>query len=473
MTRSHQSPSPSGVPAWEDRLDRAFEEMVSNPRCRIPGLVAIARRGDHRYHKAFGYSDLSTGKLMELDAQFRVFSMTKVLTATIALWLRDEGALNLDDPVSSYIPTFDRTWRVLCEASEPCGETGSVDYLSFLTGTNHTLDYSAFRSEKPMTLTHCLAECSGIGYDMWTDFDLLFGLGLGNRYGAAQGLRRAEGAAGYSSSSIIGQDLSLAEYCDAIARAGVLVDEPGSFSYGLGALVAGRVCEVAYARLRGHELGFADICDELLFRPLEMSPATFFLDDGDTRAECVPVLYGGVLRDSSDPSHGCDVRPIEQCLPGPVTVGTNHCSGARLCESGDTGALMTAADYGKFYDMILRDGRSESGERILSPESVRQLTHGTVEGVARQNALAAALQVNGSPESSGQTFNLGWASRPESSQHAHCNFWSGYANTHGRLYPDQDEYVAVFPQFMASTTGGFVHGSETVAGALVDAWEAR
>lgn len=32
---------------------------------------------------------------------------------------------------------------------------------------------------------------------------------------------------------------------------------------------------------------------------------------------------------------------------------------------------------------------------------------------------------------------------------------------------------AVFPQFMVSTTGGFVHGSETVSGALVDAWEAR
>ena len=123
--------------------------------------------------------------------------------------------------------------------------------------------------------------------------------------------------------------------------------------------------------------------------------------------------------------------------------------------------------------MILRDGRSESGERILRPESVRQLTHGTVEGVARQNALAAALQVDGTSQSAGQTFTLGWALRPESSRHTHCNFWSGYANTHGRLYPDQDEYVAVFPQFMASTTGGFVHGSETVAGALVDAWEAR
>ena len=48
----------------------------------------------------------------------------------------------------------------------------------------------------------------------------------------------------YSSNCIIGQDCTLAEYCDAIADAGVLVCEPGTLSYGLGALVLGRVCEV-------------------------------------------------------------------------------------------------------------------------------------------------------------------------------------------------------------------------------------
>ena len=48
----------------------------------------------------------------------------------------------------------------------------------------------------------------------------------------------------YSSNCIIGQSSTLSEYCDAIADAGVLVCEPGTLSYGLGALVLGRVCEV-------------------------------------------------------------------------------------------------------------------------------------------------------------------------------------------------------------------------------------
>lgn len=64
------------------------------------------------------------------------------------------------------------------------------------------------------------------------------------RYGAAQALRRKAGNGFYSSNCIVGQDVSLVDYCDAMAEAGVLVCEPGTFSYGLGALVLGRVIEV-------------------------------------------------------------------------------------------------------------------------------------------------------------------------------------------------------------------------------------
>ena len=54
----------------------------------------------------------------------------------------------------------------------------------------------------------------------------------------------------YKSSCILGHALGLGQFCDAIAKAGVLVCEPGELSYGLGAAVLGRVVEVAYARHR-------------------------------------------------------------------------------------------------------------------------------------------------------------------------------------------------------------------------------
>ena len=50
------------------------------------------------------------------------------------------------------------------------------------------------------------------------------------RYGVVQVLRLAQGG-NYSSNQIIGQPVSLAAYCDNIANAGVLVSDPGTFSY--------------------------------------------------------------------------------------------------------------------------------------------------------------------------------------------------------------------------------------------------
>ena len=50
----------------------------------------------------------------------RMWSMTKVLTCFTALRLYEEGLLKLQDPVSDYIPSFDRVWRVVrCPVSAP------------------------------------------------------------------------------------------------------------------------------------------------------------------------------------------------------------------------------------------------------------------------------------------------------------------------------------------------------------------
>ena len=94
----------------------------------------------------------------------------------------------------------------------------------------------------------------------------------------------------------------------------------------------GALHQVAYERLHGKPARFADIVAELLFKPLGMDSATFYLNDGDPRAGKVPTLYGGVLRDPADltGSCGCDVLPYEQCTPSisvPNTVATDHVAG--------------------------------------------------------------------------------------------------------------------------------------------------
>ena len=68
-----------------ERLDSVAEKIINNDKCSIPGLVVLAKRGSDLYHKSFGLADKEKQLPMELDAQFRCFSMTKVFASAIAL----------------------------------------------------------------------------------------------------------------------------------------------------------------------------------------------------------------------------------------------------------------------------------------------------------------------------------------------------------------------------------------------------
>ncbi|WP_081212273.1 serine hydrolase domain-containing protein [Salegentibacter sediminis] len=58
------------------------------------------------YHKAFGFKDLESNVPLEINSIFRVASMTKPITATGILILKERGKLQLNDKISKYIPAF-------------------------------------------------------------------------------------------------------------------------------------------------------------------------------------------------------------------------------------------------------------------------------------------------------------------------------------------------------------------------------
>jgi hypothetical protein len=66
---------------------------------------------------------------------------------------------------------------------------------------------------------------------------------------------------------------------------------------------------------------------------------------------------------------------------------------------------MIVSDYAKFYEMLLSDGYSEDGKRILTPNSIKELTHGEFLDLDRHSKLAQAYGLTGETAS----FNYGWA----------------------------------------------------------------
>jgi CubicO group peptidase (beta-lactamase class C family) len=73
----------------------------------LPGAVVLLARGDRIVlHEAFGYSHLESARPLKTDALFRLYSMTKPLTAVAMLLLHEEGKWRFEDPLSAYLPEF-------------------------------------------------------------------------------------------------------------------------------------------------------------------------------------------------------------------------------------------------------------------------------------------------------------------------------------------------------------------------------
>ena len=80
-------------------LDRALEAAVAAGR--VPGIAAaIVADGAVQSARAAGLANLATREDVTPDTAFLWFSMTKIVTATAAMRLVDEGRLALDDKVA-------------------------------------------------------------------------------------------------------------------------------------------------------------------------------------------------------------------------------------------------------------------------------------------------------------------------------------------------------------------------------------
>jgi CubicO group peptidase (beta-lactamase class C family) len=88
-----------------ERLDAWMEGRVAAHR-KAGAVVLIARHGKIAWEKAYGVADLASGRPMRTDAMFRLFSMTKPVTAVAALTLYEQGKFQLTDPLDRYLPDF-------------------------------------------------------------------------------------------------------------------------------------------------------------------------------------------------------------------------------------------------------------------------------------------------------------------------------------------------------------------------------
>lgn len=351
--------------------------------------------------------------------------------------------------MSEYIPSFQRCWSVV---EEDASGTETVKVENMVTGLAEQVTFSRRPAREAMRIKHLMSECSGIGYETFSDVDSAVyngSLQTKRAYALVNALRRRLCPTIYSSACILGHPVDLAGFCDIVAEAGVLCTDPGTFSYGLGATVLGRVVEVVYERHMGQAKRLSDIFHELLFEPLGMSTAAFF--DPSVQLS-LPALYG-VLAERETTA----VVRAEESVPAgslPYSNHRDHYSGPMSYDSGDTGALMTMADYGKFLDCLLSGGCSSNRVQVLPKDVVETLLRGRHEGLHFDTGVAKLMRLGDSEHNT--AFHFGWAVQGKRAGEPHQNYWSGYAGTHARLYPDEKSFLLLGVQCMDHSSTGLL-----------------
>jgi len=113
------------VSELENTLDEALENST------IPGVIAGVFTDDgESWIATRGVSNIETDEPMSENCHFRIGSVTKTFVASVILQLVDEGLVQLDNPVSTYLP----------ELNIPAADTITVRMLGNMT--SGLMDYS-------------------------------------------------------------------------------------------------------------------------------------------------------------------------------------------------------------------------------------------------------------------------------------------------------------------------------------------
>lgn len=295
------------------RLDQVMTQRYVDTGL-LPGLLTMVyRRGQLAHTGLSGQMDLERGKAMREDAIFRIYSMSKPITAVALMMLVEEGYLGLDDDVVTHIPS----WKHLGVYASGMPSLLSSASPLFITTP----------PARPMKVVDLVTHTSGLTY------------GFMNRTSVDRAYRRLKVAEFHSETNLD----TMIEQLSTLP----LEFSPGTaWNYSVSIDVMGYLVQ----KLSGQSFG--EFLRTRLFEPLGMTDTAFWCppEKIDRFASCYMPGESGALRLQDDAGKSTYAEP------------------PRL-ESGGGGLVSTAHDYMRFCRMMLNSGTLD-GVQILSPKTV-------------------------------------------------------------------------------------------------------
>lgn len=393
---SLSSVSPSEAGFSEARLARLSEigrHYVESGK--LPNVITVVNRGGQLVHfNAIGKHGVEDNTPLRPDDLFRIYSMTKPITAVAAMKLYEQGKFRLSDPVTKFVP-----------------ELKDLKYLD----KNGELQDAA-----PITMRHLLTHTAGFsyGFDPSDPVDDLY--------------REAQ----------LFTSRDLTHFAEKLAQLPLKFNPGERWHYSVAVDVTGLVIE----RISGQR--FDRYLEESLFEPLGMQE-TFFEVPADKLDRFVDNHVFD--RETLKP------RAFGPQSFSSGVLGLGEADSALInfekvtLYSGGAGLVSTATDYMKFAEMLRAGGRLGDA-RILSPKTLKFMTKNhlpaTIDsGGSGEDPIASRFRgfgfglgfgINMSPVLAGALASQGEFS------------WGGAAGTIFWVDPQEDIAVVGFTQMIGS-----------------------
>lgn len=292
----------------QEAMDRAVEAK------EVAGVnLLVTLDGKETFYAQSGYADIAAPKTMDRDTIVHLYSQSKPITAAATMLLMQDGLIDLNEPVSSFIPSFSKQTYIL---------DGEVKKLP---------------SDKPVRINDLLNMTSGLVYpgittEAESSTTVLF----------LEATRRLD----------TDDQMTTLEFAEKIGKFPLQFIPGSSFQYGTSADVLGAVIE----KVSGQKFG--EFLKERLFDPLEMKDTGFYVpEEKRSRLSKVYELHKGQLREYHE-NH----------------LIIRNDGGENAFESGGAGLFSTLDDYTHFGQMLLSNG-TYKGKEIMTPAAVRFLTN--------------------------------------------------------------------------------------------------
>jgi CubicO group peptidase (beta-lactamase class C family) len=304
-----------------EQVKKVLRAGIENNELAGANLMLVKNGKEVFYHED-GFADREAGLPIKRNSIFRLYSMTKPVTAAAVMILLERGEIELFDPVSKYLPGFKNQLAEVNGRLVPAERENTIKDLLFMT--------------------------SGLVY--------------GGNHAAG---KATEALFKEIDNRLLGEaPMSTMEAMNKLGQCPISFQPGTSWDYGTSADVLGAVIEAVSGKR------FGEFLKEELFEPLGMQDTAFWLPEkkrhrlvktyaADEEGELVYYTgnHLGIINDMDrDPAF----------------------------ESGGAGLVSTIEDYSRFTKMLMSGGSLE-GIQILRPKTVEFLTSGTLNAVQQKN----------------------------------------------------------------------------------------